>query len=155
VRARSVPLCRVTWYCSSLSAARHSASLFSILPAIGLPILSPMPDGPHRPAVRTSRPAKPLLITNNRTRRRGMVILSLWGARAAPAIQVGCRPLSYGIRREDGPAAVHRQANAGHEVVLEERQHRLGHVFRPALELHERGVDRLTPFRVRQVRRQE
>ena len=49
------------------------------------------------------------------------------------------------LPRVHRPPAVYGQANTGNEIVLHQREHRLGDVLRTALAFHQRGVDRLLP----------
>ena len=65
-----------------------------------------------------------------------MPLVVVWAAR--PALRkvyerAACTTKSHGVRGEHRAAAVDRQRDAGHEIVVEEKQHTLGDVFRCAL----------------------
>jgi ribosomal protein S27AE len=64
-----------------------------------------------------------------------------------------CQPALDGIGSKDRPAAIDGQADTGHEIVVEEEQHGLDDVLRPAFAFNQRGVDGLPAFPFRQVRR--
>src|SRR5262245_15644781 len=55
----------------------------------------------------------------------------------------------------DAPAAVHAQAVARDEVIVDQIKDGLCNVLRPALAPDQRGVDGLAPLLLRQIGRQE
>src|SRR5207247_4644603 len=65
--------------------------------------------------------------------------------------RVGFAILLWRVHR---PPAIDGQTRAGHEVVVDERQHGLRDVFRPALVADESARDGLSLLRRRQLRRQ-